>query len=452
LANDVTGNLGVAHLSSGTGASSTTYFRGDNSWVQPACASLSDSAGGCSMSTTAGGDLSGTLPNPTVAKINGNSVPSGAAAHQTPVATAASTLAWKTLPDCHGSSNALNYTQSTDVYSCLSIATLSNPMTTLGDMIYGGALGAATQLSGPTAVNGVAQILTSTPSGGVATAPTWAPLGLIPRASTCTSNVDAIVATDRGGSITWSDASACAVSIAAVGSTGFASDFVTGGCNIGTGAVTITPTTSKISYVDGGSYTANAPSVQLLTGQCIRISTDADGTDYDGILRKINPGTVTSVGASFTGGLISVGGSPVTSSGTLGFTVAGTSGGIPFFSNSSTWASSAALPSGDFVLGGGAGSSPTATFSTVPLTKGGTGGTTQATAAAAVLPTPTRAGDVVYWDGSIWNHLAGNNSGTQVLQESAAGVPSWEATGGTGTVTSIATTSPITGGTITSTG
>lgn len=33
---------------------------------RPACATLSDSAGGCSMSTTAGGDLTGTYPNPSI--------------------------------------------------------------------------------------------------------------------------------------------------------------------------------------------------------------------------------------------------------------------------------------------------------------------------------------------------------------------------------------------------
>lgn len=78
-------------------------------------------------------------------------------------------------------------------------------------------------------------------------------------------------------------------------------------------------------------------------------------------------GTVTSV--SFTGGLISVA-TPTT---TPALTVAGTSGGIPYFSSASTWASSAVLPAGDFVLGGGAGVAPTATFATVPINKGGTG-------------------------------------------------------------------------------
>jgi hypothetical protein len=70
---------------------------------------------------------------------------------------------------------------------------------------------------------------------------------------------------------------------------------------------------------------------------------------------------VTSVAKSFTGGLISVGGSPITSSGTLALTVAGTSGGIPYFSSSSTWDTSAALAANALVIGGGAGVAPATT-------------------------------------------------------------------------------------------
>lgn len=69
-------------------------------------------------------------------------------------------------------------------------------------------------------------------------------------------------------------------------------------------------------------------------------------------------GTVTSVASNFTGGLISVAGSPITTSGTLAFTVAGTSGGIPYFSGATTWASSGALGTGQVVYGGGAGVAP----------------------------------------------------------------------------------------------
>jgi len=72
-------------------------------------------------------------------------------------------------------------------------------------------------------------------------------------------------------------------------------------------------------------------------------------------------GTVSSVAQSFTGGLISVGGSPITTSGTLALTVAGTSGGIPYFSSASAWASSALLTQYGILYGGGAGASPVAT-------------------------------------------------------------------------------------------
>ena len=57
---------------------------------------------------------------------------------------------------------------------------------------------------------------------------------------------------------------------------------------------------------------------------------------------------------------------------------------------------------------------------------------------AKVIPTATRAGDIVYWSGAAWVNLPGNNSGTQVLQENAAGVASWATFPGTGTVTSAA--------------
>ena len=69
-------------------------------------------------------------------------------------------------------------------------------------------------------------------------------------------------------------------------------------------------------------------------------------------------GSVTSVAQTFTGGIISVAGSPITTSGTLALTVAGTSGGIPYFSSGTTWASSAALAANALVVGGGAGAAP----------------------------------------------------------------------------------------------
>ena len=64
-------------------------------------------------------------------------------------------------------------------------------------------------------------------------------------------------------------------------------------------------------------------------------------------------GTVTSV--SWTGGIVSVA-TPTT---TPAFPIAGTSGGIPYFSSGTAWASSGALTASRIVLGGGAGAAPT---------------------------------------------------------------------------------------------
>jgi len=50
---------------------------------------------------------------------------------------------------------------------------------------------------------------------------------------------------------------------------------------------------------------------------------------------------------------------------------------------------------------------------------------------ATLAPTPIRAGDIIYWNGSAWIDLAGNNGSTGFLQETGAGVPSWAASANT---------------------
>lgn len=54
-----------------------------------------------------------------------------------------------------------------------------------------------------------------------------------------------------------------------------------------------------------------------------------------------------------------------------------------------------------------------------------------------ISPIPAAAGDLAYWNGSAWTKFAGNSSGTQVLEESSAGIPSWATVAGSGTVTSV---------------
>jgi hypothetical protein len=70
-------------------------------------------------SGTASGDLSGSYPSPTVAKVNAVAYPAAPALHATPMVTASNVVTYKVLPDCPDSGgNHLNYVQSTDTYSC----------------------------------------------------------------------------------------------------------------------------------------------------------------------------------------------------------------------------------------------------------------------------------------------------------------------------------------------
>jgi hypothetical protein len=70
-------------------------------------------------SGAAGGDLSGTYANPTVAKVNAVSYPASPSTHTVPVVTASNTVTYKSVPDCTDTGgNHLNYTQSTDAFSC----------------------------------------------------------------------------------------------------------------------------------------------------------------------------------------------------------------------------------------------------------------------------------------------------------------------------------------------
>ena len=194
-------------------------------------------------------------------------------------------------------------------------------------------------LSGPTTLNGVPQFLTETAAGGMAATPAFLPAGVATRASTCGSNVDTVLLTDRFNVVTWNDASACAVTLPQAGSTNFAAGFGFLGCNIGAGTATVTPTTSTISYTNGSSYTSAASSVAVAQGQCLKVTTDSSGSNYFGQLATGGTG----------GGSVF----PVTVSGTV------TSGGIPYFSTTTNEATSALLASNAIVQGGGAGGAPT---------------------------------------------------------------------------------------------
>jgi hypothetical protein len=99
----------------------------------------------------------------------------------------------------------------------------------------------------------------------------------------------------------------------------------------------------------------------------------------------------------------------------------------------------AAAQSLQFVINGTAQGFPTVT--PLPVTVGDiacfsntTGGLTDC--GKPLPPTPTRAGDIPYWNGTTWVTLAGNNSGTGFLSENSSGVPAWSTSVVTGPGTS----------------
>jgi hypothetical protein len=140
-------------------------------------------------------------------------------------------------------------------------------------------------------------------------------------------------------------------------------------------------------------------------------------------------GTVTSV--SFTGGLISV----ATATTTPAFTVAGTSGGVPCFSSTSTWTSSGLLTANKILIGGGAGVCPSAdanlddgvttantltytgsggiTASAGPVTSGGgsgAGGTL--TLPEGTAPSGAATKDLIYGDSTLHSFKTSVNNGS----------------------------------------
>ena len=213
----------------------------------------------------------------------------------------------------------------------------------------------------------------------------------------------------------------------------------------GTGLTTL-PVNGALLIGNGSGYA----SATLTAGANVTITNSAGGITIAST--GGGGGGVTSVGQSFTGGLISVAGSPITTSGTLALTVAGTSGGIPYFSSASTWASSGALAANSIVVGGGAGLAPstTTTGSGVLTAIGNAVNTTGGLATSAVtsLPSLSTVGTITSgtWAGST---IAVANGGTGLATTSqrfafigpttGAGAPIWRALTAADIVSGLAT-------------
>lgn len=115
--------------------------------------------------------------------------------------------------------------------------------------------------------------------------------------------------------------------------------------NGGTGQTTYTNGQLLIGNTVGNTLTKST----LTAGSGVSI---ANGNGSITISATGSGGTVTSV--NWTGGIVSVANGTTTPA----FTISGTSGGIPYFSSGTTWASSGALAANALVVGGGAGAAP----------------------------------------------------------------------------------------------
>lgn len=112
--------------------------------------------------------------------------------------------------------------------------------------------------------------------------------------------------------------------------------------------------TSLNNFGSAPVYLITSPS----NGQCLTYQSSTQKWINGSCSGGGGSGTVTSVALSIPS-LFTISGSPVTTTGTLTATPAGTSGGIPYFSSATVLASSAALTANALVLGGGAGGTPT---------------------------------------------------------------------------------------------
>lgn len=107
LTSQVRGVLAIVNGGTGTASTLTGLMRGSASAMT--AAELSGDA------TTSGSNAV------TVAKVNGTSVPTNAAADQAIVTTASATGSWTSLPNCGSGNQALAYSTATHTFSCQTI-------------------------------------------------------------------------------------------------------------------------------------------------------------------------------------------------------------------------------------------------------------------------------------------------------------------------------------------
>lgn len=275
----------------------------------------------------------------------------------------------------------------------------------VGDLIYASTTGVLSKLADVATGNALI-------SGGIGVAPSYGKIAL-------TTHVSGTLPVANGG-------------------TGLTAG-TSGGIPAYTATGTITSSALLAQYgvvYGGGAGAVPVATAAGTTGQVLLANTGAAPT-----WGTVSTGTVTSVG--FTGGIITVA-TPTT---TPAFTVAGTSGGVPYFSSASTWATSAALTANAIVLGGGAGAAPAVlgslgttstvlhgnaagapTFGAVSLTADVSGLLPIANGGTNSSATAT-AGGAGYGTGTAHAYTAAGTAG-QVLTSAGASAPTWSGISG----------------------
>lgn len=353
-------------------------------------------------------------------------------------------------------------------YIALGLGGLSNPMTTAGDMIYGGAAGLATRLG----IGSVGQVL-SVSAGGI---PEWATVGgtgtvtsvgmTVPTflsvagsPVTTTGTLAVTLATQVMNTIfagpgSGADAAPTFRALVAADIPSLpASKITSGTLAVAQGGTNLASGTSGgiLGYTAAGVLASSV----ALTASALVLGGGAGATPTP----MASLGTTTTVlhgnaAGAPTFGAVSltadVSGTLPVANGGLGITT-GTSGGILGFTASGTLASSVALTASALVLGGGAGATPTPmgslgttttvlhgnaagapTFGavsltadvsgTLPVANGGTNNTTFT--AYAVLCAGTTA------TGAFQNVSGVGTSGQVLTSNGAAALPTWQAAGG----------------------
>lgn len=279
LASEVIGNLAVSHFNSGTNASGATYFRGDGTWQTPPVTSPAGTTGSIQFNNAGAFFADNNLFWDNVNKRLGvgNPAPVGTldinsnSSTGTTLAIGSSATA-TTAPPTLALTNDTGRTGGVYVQS------------SIGGTITSG----YTTLYATSALSGIILSIAGDNSMMVA------PSGVVTIKNLVGSGTRMVVASPSG--VLQTQAIGAGGTVTSVALTA-SSAFTIGGSPItGSGTLTLTGAGSTAQYIRGDGTLATFPTV----------------------------GSVTSVGASITGTAITVSGSPITTTGTLAFAFAGT--------------------------------------------------------------------------------------------------------------------------------